>query len=83
MKSLSYFYKFVIIYVFALRILGFNAAKEKLVVPEADPPRAENRQQCGSAAFLIFRGVFSPPQAAKWVRTNSRIEHESKPQNNP
>ena len=32
-------------------------------------------ERCGSAAFGIFRGGFSPPQAAKWVRTNSRIEH--------
>gem|GEM_PF-2425281 len=32
-------------------------------------------ERCGSAAFRIFRGRFSPPAAAKWVRTNSRIEH--------
>ncbi len=32
-------------------------------------------ERCGSAAFRIFRGEFSPPAAAKWVRTNSRIEH--------
>jgi len=31
---------------------------------------------CGSAAFPDFRGgTSSPPQAAKAVRTNSRIEH--------
>ncbi|OGE94600.1 MAG: hypothetical protein A3B10_00355 [Candidatus Doudnabacteria bacterium RIFCSPLOWO2_01_FULL_44_21] len=32
-------------------------------------------QRCDCAAFRIFRGGFSPPAAAKWVRTNSRIEH--------
>jgi len=34
-----------------LRKLKLVAAKEKLVMPEADPPRAENCQRCGSAAF--------------------------------
>jgi len=34
-------------------------------------------QQCGSAAFPNFRGGnSSPPQAAKCVRTNSRILHQ-------
>src|SRR3989338_5086218 len=33
-------------------------------------------QRCGSAAFPNFRGgISSPPQAAKCVRTNSRILH--------
>jgi|SRR3989344_712476 len=33
-------------------------------------------ERCGSAAFLNFRGgISSPPQAAKCVRTNSRILH--------
>ena len=32
-------------------------------------------ERFGSAVFRIFRGGFSPPAAAKWVRTNSRIEH--------
>jgi hypothetical protein len=33
--------------------------------------------RCGSAAFSDFRvGLSSPPQAAKCVRTNSRILHQ-------
>jgi len=34
-------------------------------------------ERCGSAAFPNFRGgISSPPQAAKCVRTNSRILHQ-------
>ena len=34
-------------------------------------------ERCGSAAFPNFRGgTSSPPQAAKCVRTNSRILHQ-------
>jgi len=34
-------------------------------------------QRCGSAAFPNFSGgTSSPPQAAKCVRTNSRIPHQ-------
>jgi len=33
-------------------------------------------ERCGSAAFRIFRGGFSPPAAAKCVRANSRILHQ-------
>ncbi|PIV52040.1 hypothetical protein COX67_02335 [Candidatus Falkowbacteria bacterium CG_4_10_14_0_2_um_filter_36_22] len=52
------------------------AAKEKLVVPSVDLPKGENCHRCGSAAFSEFRGgLSSPPQAAKCVRTNSRIQH--------
>ena len=53
------------------------AVKEKLVMPEADSPLAENCQRCGSAVFPNFRGeISSPPQMAKCVRTNSRIVHQ-------
>ena len=34
-------------------------AKEKLVMPEADPPMAENCHSCGFAAFPNFWGASS------------------------
>ena len=50
-----------------------NAAKEKLVMPEADPPLAENSHSCGSAVFPNFRGgIFSE----KCARSIFKIQHK-------
>jgi hypothetical protein len=50
------------------------AAKEKLVMPEADPLLAENCHRRGGVVFC--GGLSSPPQAAKNVRTIFRIQHQ-------
>jgi hypothetical protein len=68
--SFHLFLNSLLLIVFALRIFGFNAAKEKLeIVSGAALPHFP------SSSRRIRGENSSPPQAAKCVRTNLRILH--------